>query len=87
MAETFANKLKQTNLASKSNITDFVRNTDFDNKLKNISKTVTSNKKIYRGWKKKKKKIKWSSRISKTNISNKVFYRLGFIKKILLYKN
>ena len=85
MAETFANKLKQTNLASKSNITDFVRNTDFDNKLKNISKTVTSNKKIYRGW--KKKKIKWSSRISKTNISNKVFYRLGFIKKILLYKN
>ena len=55
MAETFANKLKQTNLASKSNITDFVRNTDFDNKLKNISKTVTSNKKIYRGWKKKKK--------------------------------
>ena len=57
MAETFANKLKQTNLASESNITDFVRNTDFDNKLKNISKTVTSNKKIYRGWKKKKKKL------------------------------
>ena len=80
MAETFANKLKQTNLASKSNITDFVRNTDFDNKLKNISKTVIEAEK-------KKKKIKWSSRISKTNISNKVFYRLGFIKKILLYKN
>ena len=45
MAETFANELKQTNLASKNNITDFVKNTDFDNKLKNISKRVTSNKK------------------------------------------
>ena len=45
MAETFANELKQTNLASKNNITDFVKNTDFDNKLKNISKGVTSNKK------------------------------------------
>ena len=54
MAETFANKLKQTNLASKSNITDFVRNTDFDNKLKNISKRVTSNKKNIQRLKKNK---------------------------------
>ena len=56
MAETFANELKQTNLASKNNITDFVKNTDFDNKLKNISKTVTSNKKNIQRLKKKKKK-------------------------------
>ena len=55
MAETFANELKQTNLASKNNITDFVKNTDFDNKLKNISKGVTSNKKNIQRLKKKKK--------------------------------
>ena len=53
MVETFANELKQTNLASKNNITDFVKNTDFDNKLKNISKRVTSNKKNIQRLKKK----------------------------------
>ena len=53
MAETFANKLKQTNLASKNNINDFVKKTDFDNKLKNISKRVTSNKKNIQRLKKK----------------------------------
>ena len=39
-SENFTAKLKQTNLASKSDIANFVKKTDFDNKLKD----VTSNK-------------------------------------------
>ena len=38
--ENFAARLKQKNLASKSDIANFVKGTDFDNKLKH----VTSNK-------------------------------------------
>ena len=40
MAEIFALRLKRANLASKSDIVNFVNKTDFDNKLKD----VTSNK-------------------------------------------
>ena len=40
----FAVRLKQTNLATKSDIDDFVERTDFDDKLKNQNKKVTSNK-------------------------------------------
>ena len=46
-SETFAARLKQANLASKTdipNITDFVKKPDFDKKLKNVNKKVTSNK-------------------------------------------
>ena len=39
-SENFTARLKQTNLASKNYITDFVKKTDFDNKLKD----ATSNK-------------------------------------------
>ena len=39
-SENFASRLKQTSLASKSDIVDFVNKTDFNDKLKN----VTSNK-------------------------------------------
>ena len=39
-AENFAARLKQTNLASKSDIVNFVKKTDFDNELKDF----TSNK-------------------------------------------
>ena len=39
-AEIFALRSKRANLASKSDITNFVNKTDFDNKLKD----VTSNK-------------------------------------------
>ena len=39
-AEIFYLRLKRANLASKSNIANFVKKTDFDNKLKD----VTSNK-------------------------------------------
>ena len=35
-AETFDLRLKQSNLASKSNIANFVKKTDFDNKLKDV---------------------------------------------------
>ena len=39
-SENFTARLKQANLASKNDIANFVKKTDFDNKLK----TVTSNK-------------------------------------------
>ena len=43
-AETFAARLKQANLASKSDIFNFVNKTDFDNKLLNFNKRINSNK-------------------------------------------
>ena len=42
--ENFAARSKQANLASKRDIANFVNKTDFDNKLKNLIKKVTSNK-------------------------------------------
>ena len=35
-AETFASRLKQRNLASKNDIVNFVKKSDFDNKLKDV---------------------------------------------------
>ena len=43
-AENFAPILAQANLASKIDIGNFVKKTDFDDKLKNSNKKVTSNK-------------------------------------------
>ena len=43
MAENFAERLAQPNLASKTYITNFVNKTDFDDKFKNLNKKVTSN--------------------------------------------
>ena len=43
-AENCAARLAQANLASKSDIASFVKKTDFDDKLKNLNKNVTSNK-------------------------------------------
>ena len=43
-AENFTATLKQANLATKAHIADFVKETDFNNKLKNLNKNVTSNK-------------------------------------------
>ena len=40
-AENFAVTLKQTNLASKNDIANFVNNTDFDNKLSSFNKELT----------------------------------------------
>ena len=42
-AKTFKVRLTEVNLVSKD-IDNFVKKTDFDNKLKNINKKVTSNK-------------------------------------------
>ena len=39
----FAKRLKQTNLASKNNIADFVKNRDFDEKLRKVNNKVTTN--------------------------------------------
>ena len=38
--ENFAAKLKQANLASKNDIADFIKQTDFDKKLRNMSKKL-----------------------------------------------
>ena len=43
-AESFAARLAQAKLASKNDIANFVKKTDFDNKLKNLNKKITSNK-------------------------------------------
>ena len=37
----------QANLSSKNGIPNFVKKTDFDDKLKNLTRNVTSNKKKY----------------------------------------
>ena len=44
-SENFTVRLAQANLANKSNIANFVKKTDFDDKLKILNKNVTSNKK------------------------------------------
>ena len=44
MSENFAARLAQTNLASNNDIADCVKKSDFDDKLKNLNKKVTSNK-------------------------------------------
>ena len=36
-AGNFTARLKQANLASKNDIADFIKNTDFDNKLNNVT--------------------------------------------------
>ena len=43
-SKNFATRLAQVKLASKNDITNFVNKTDFDDKLKNLNKNVTSNK-------------------------------------------
>ena len=43
-SENFTAGLAQANLASKSDIANFVKKADFDDKLKNLNKNVTSNK-------------------------------------------
>ena len=43
-AENFAARLKQANLKSKSNISDFLHKVYFDNILENLNKKVTLNK-------------------------------------------
>ena len=43
-SDNFTARLAKANLASKNDIADFVKNTDFDDKLKSLNKNVTSNK-------------------------------------------
>ena len=38
MSEYFATRLGQANLASKKDIANFIKKTDFDDKLKNLNK-------------------------------------------------
>ena len=43
-SEKFAARLAQVNLASKNDIAAFVKKINFDDKIKNLNKKVTSNK-------------------------------------------
>ena len=43
-AENFAARLAQANIASKSDIANFIKKTNFDDKLKNVNMKITSNK-------------------------------------------
>ena len=43
-SDYFTARLAQENLASKNNIADFVKKADFDDKVKNLNKKITSNK-------------------------------------------
>ena len=40
IVEDFAARVRQRNLASKSDFTNYVKKTDFDDKLKNLNKKV-----------------------------------------------
>ena len=51
--QSFAARLPQAKLASKNDIDDFVKTTNFDDKLKNLNKKATSNKGKHAGTKKK----------------------------------
>ena len=42
--ESFAERLAQANLANKNDIANFVKKTDFGEKLKTLNKKITSNK-------------------------------------------
>ena len=43
MSENFAERLSGVDLASKNDIANFVKKTDFDDKLKNLNKKITLN--------------------------------------------
>ena len=43
-AENFAARLAQANLASKNDISNFIKKPNFDDKLKNLNKKITLNK-------------------------------------------
>ena len=43
-AETVAARLAEAKLASKKDIPNFIKKTDFDDKMKNLNKIITSNK-------------------------------------------
>ena len=44
VAENLTARLAQTNLASKNDVANFVKKTEFEDKLQNLNERVTSNK-------------------------------------------
>ena len=76
--EYFVARLKQTNLISKSDIAYFVSKTDFNNKLENKLKDVTSNKNELNGLCKKLKQ--YEQKLQKILINK--FSILKFLSKI-----
>ena len=56
-------EIKEKQSVNESDMANFVKKTDFDDKLENTNKKITSNKLKHVEWKKKKKKkIKWAVR-------------------------
>ena len=85
-SENFAAKLKQANLAIKNDITNFVNQTDFDNKLKD----VTSNKNELNKLSKQDKSI--SAKGLKKDMINKFsiinggnYFSLGILQNYLVF--
>ena len=77
VSEEFAERLKQPKSATKNDIVDFVKEVDFDEKLK---KKVTSNKtKLVEGW----KETLWSNKKSCTNIRKRLWF---FVRYKLFYR-
>ena len=70
-AENLTARVNQANLATKSDIDDFVENTDFDNKLENLNKKVTSNKSEHV---KVEKKTNWHKKKSCACIRKRIFF-------------
>ena len=86
ISENFAARLKQANLASKNNIANLVKKTDFDNKLKD----VTSNKNELNELSKKVKAIS-TNRLTK-DLINKLrivngakYFSLGIFQNYLVF--
>ena len=77
-SENFAARLKQANLASKNDITDFVKNTDFDGKLKKVNKKVNLHN--TKSIKVKKKLSDWSGELKllSTKDYNVLLGRMNF---------
>ena len=74
-AETFTARLKQANLATKTDIDDLLEKTDFDNKLKKLNKKVTTNKTKHTEAEKKTKKFGKTSENGYDYFWQNVFYR------------
>ena len=88
MAEIFDLRLKWANLASKSDIANFVKETDFDNKLKG----VTSNKNELNELSKKFKAISTKELTSDKDLMNKSsilngakYFSLGIFQNDLVF--
>ena len=74
MVESSATKLAQVKLATKADIFDLIKKTDFDVKLKKmIKKSSLKYSNTSRGW----KETNWPNKKSCTNIRKKIWFFVG----------